>query len=177
MVLDFYPQGKALSQNRAEDYNPLAVVITSQSFQFFDVIVSPGMKFAVSERLMLTTKNKKILRFERIQFNQLSESALDILPEIILGVVFRSEPRFMSFLNKAHPLTTQMHQLQLLPGIGQKRMWTILEARKNAHFSSFTDFIQRTGISDPASILFERIFSELEGTPKYRLFTKNLNKI
>lgn len=174
MVLDFYPQGKSLSQNRAEDYNPLAVVVTSQIFQFFDVIVSPGMKFAVSERLMLTTKNKKILRSEQIQFNHLSTSALDILPEVILDIVFRSAPRFMSFLNEAHPLTTQMHQLQLLPGIGQKRLWTILGARKNAFFSSFADFTERTGISDPASILAGRIFTELEGTPKYRLFTEHI---
>jgi putative nucleotide binding protein len=173
VVVDFYPQGKSLSQDRVEEYNPLAVVVTSRWFQFFDVVIPSDVKITASDRLMLTTKNKKIKYFKQIQFNQLSNLALDILPKILHYIIFRSEPRFMAFFNKAQPLTTQMHQLQLLPGIGQKRMWAILEARKNAPFASFADFTDRTGISDPASILVGRIIIELEDKPKYRLFTKN----
>jgi len=65
-----------------------------------------------------------------------------------------------------------MHQLQLLPGIGQKRMWAILEKRKKEPFTSFADFSTKTGISDPSTIISSRILTELEGSPKYRLFTK-----
>ncbi|MFW9780420.1 MAG: DUF655 domain-containing protein [Candidatus Heimdallarchaeota archaeon] len=176
VIIDFYPHGKSLSRDRVEDDNPLAVVITNRWFQFFDVVVTSNLRLKVSDHLILTTKNKKIIYFQEMPFKQLSNSALAVLPKILYNIVSGSEPRFISFFNKAQPLTTQMHQLQLLPGIGQKRMWAILGARKNNSFTSFADFTNRTGISDPVSILVGRIFAELENKPKYRLFTKNLKE-
>jgi len=83
-----------------------------------------------------------------------------------------NEKRFVNFLNTAQPLTTQMHQLRLLPGIGNKRMWAIIEARKKSPFSSYIDFSNRTGISDPISLISNRILQEIRETPKYHLFTK-----
>ncbi|MFX0185143.1 MAG: DUF655 domain-containing protein [Candidatus Hodarchaeota archaeon] len=175
VVIDFYPHGKSFSQRRSEDYNPLATVVTTDRFQFFDVILIPGSNFLINDRIKLTTRNKRILKLKVLQFNQLTSSALEILPKTIKNIVKTTEPRFVSFLNQAHPLTTQMHQLQLLPGIGHKRMWNILEERKNTPFTSFSDFTERTGISDPVTIFFNRIIIELEESPKYRLFTKKLN--
>lgn len=175
IVIDFYPHGKSFSQRRSEDYNPLAIVVTTDWFQFFDVILVPGSKFSINERIKLTTRSKRILKLKELQFNQLSSSALETLPKTIKNIVRTNESRFISFLNQAHPLTTQMHQLQLLPGIGHKRMWNILEVRKNTPFTSFNDFTERTGISDPGAIFLSRIVVELEESPKYRLFTKKLN--
>ncbi|MFW9855930.1 MAG: DUF655 domain-containing protein [Candidatus Thorarchaeota archaeon] len=172
VVVDFYPHGKSLGHDRVEEDNPLAVVITNRWFQLFDVVATSNLKLKVLDHLILTTKNKEIIFFRQIPFKQLSNSALAVLPKILNDIVFRSESRFVSFFNKAQPLTSQMHQLQLLPGIGQKRMWAILGARKNRFFTSFADFTSRTGISDPTSILVGRVFAELENKPKYRLFTK-----
>jgi putative nucleotide binding protein len=172
IVLDFYPQGKSFSRKRSEDYNPLAVIVTTKFFQFFDVIFSRGVICAVKERLMISPRNKRILRVQQIQYNQLSSSALNILPNILNEAISTFESRYISFLNQAHPLTTQMHQLQLLPGIGHKRLWVILEERKKAPFKSFKDFTEKTGISDPLSMFTNRILTELENSPKYRLFTK-----
>ncbi|MFX1285446.1 MAG: DUF655 domain-containing protein [Promethearchaeota archaeon] len=172
VVLDFYPQGKSLSHRRSEDYNPLAVVVTVEGFQFFDVILTSRSEISVGDRLLLSSTNKKILRLNKLSYNQLSSSALEILPVVIKDIVASFESRFVAFFNQAQPLTTQMHQIQLLPGIGQKRLWSILEARKHNLFSSFSDFTKRTGISDPALIFTNRILLELEGEPKYYLFTK-----
>jgi len=175
IILDFYPQGRSFSRKRSEDFNPLAVAITSSWFQLFNVILAPGTIFAVNDHFMLSTKNRRIIRFKKIRFNELSSSTLETLPEIIDKMVKNHESRYISFLNQAHPLTTQMHQLQLLYGIGNKRMWTILEARRNSHFSSFKDFSEKTGISDPISLFSNRILLELEESQKYHLFTKKLN--
>ena len=139
---------------------------------FFDVILIVGLKLSTKDILLLNTKNKNILRLNQIRHSQLSFSALEVLPNIINRIIVTFESRFVSFLNQAHPLTTQMHQLQLLPGIGQKRMWSIIEARKKAPFTSFTDFTKRTAISDPISLFSSRILLELESSPKYSLFTK-----
>ncbi|MFX1505588.1 MAG: DUF655 domain-containing protein [Promethearchaeota archaeon] len=170
-VIDYFPQGKSLSHRRSEDYNPLAVVITVEKFQFYDVILTVGSKYSVGEDLLLSTRNRNILRLIQIRYDQLSSSALSNLPPIIKKIVTICESRYINFLNKAHPLTSQMHQLQLLPGIGQKRLWMILEARKSNPFSSFIDFSTRTNISDPMSIFTNRILLELENSPKYYLFT------
>ncbi|MFX0122332.1 MAG: DUF655 domain-containing protein [Candidatus Hodarchaeota archaeon] len=171
-VIDFYPQGKSLSHRRSEDYNPLAVVVTAEKFQFYDVILSTGSNFSVGEDLLLTPRNRNILRLIQIPYNRLSSSALNNLPIVIKKIVITFESRYVDFLNQAHPLTSQMHQLQLLPGIGQKRLWSILEARKANIFSSYADFSKRTNISDPMSIFTNRILLELENSPKYCLFTK-----
>lgn len=172
VVIDFYPQGKSLSHRRSEDYNPLAVVVTVDRFEFFDIILIIESKVLVSDNLLLTPTNKKILRVNQLHFNQLSSSALKKLPVTIKNIVAKFESHYVTFLNQAHPLTTQMHQLQLLPGIGQKRLWSILEARKSKNFTSFSDFTGRTSISDPTSLFSNRILLELEGSQKYYLFIK-----
>ena len=172
IVIDFYPYGKSLSRRRSEDYNPLAVVVTVDWFQFFDVILNKKSKYSLNDLLELTPTNRKILRTNHLEYQQLSNSALEVLPKVIVNIISTYESRFIKFLNQAHPLTTQMHQLQLLPGIGQKRLWLILEARKKGNFSTFSDFTSRTGISDPMSLFLNRILEELKGSQKYSLFTK-----
>ena len=53
----------------------------------------------------------------------------------------KNYPMAIEFFNKAAPLTTRMHQLELLPGLGKKHMWEIIEERKDKPFeSSFPDF-------------------------------------
>ncbi|MFX1546380.1 MAG: DUF655 domain-containing protein [Promethearchaeota archaeon] len=172
VVIDFYPQGKSLSHRRSEDYNPLAVVITVKGFQLFDVILVNGLRLTVGDTLLLSPRNKRILRVKQLRYDQLSSLTLESLPLIIKNIVNSSESKYINFINLAHPLTTRMHQLELLPGIGQKRLWSILEARKQGPFSSFGDFTKRTGITDPMSIFTNRILLELETSPKYYLFTK-----
>lgn len=169
-VIDFYPQGKSLSHRRFEDYNPLIVVVTAEKFQFYDVVLTVGSNYSVGEDLLLSPRNRNILRINQIRYNQLSSSALSNLPTTIKKIVITYESLYINFLNQAHPLTSQMHQLQLLPGIGQKRLWAILKARKMKPFSSFNDFSTRTNISDPMSIFTNRILLELENSPKYYLF-------
>ncbi len=174
-VIDFYPQGKSLSRKNWDAYNPLVVVISSDSFDFFDVSVVNESKFQVGQFFDFSKSRRITKKITRIGYNELSDSAVDILPSIIQKIVVSTEPRFIKFLNESQPLTTQMHQLQLIPGIGNKRLWQILEARKKKPFTSFEDFSVRTGISDPLSLFVNRIIQEMEGSEKYSLFLKKTN--
>jgi putative nucleotide binding protein len=65
-----------------------------------------------------------------------------------------------------------MHSLELLPGIGKKTMWQIINTRESKPFENFTDIQSRTGISDPVKIIARRIIEELTGESKYRLFIR-----
>ena len=171
-VLDFYPQGKSLSRKYADDFNPLVVVITADHFQFFDVVLKRGENIMVGDSFTISSSRPNIFKIKKIGFNQLSDSAVNLLPEIVQEIVKVSETRFIRFLNHARPLTSQMHQLQLIPGIGNKRLWQILEARKKSPFQTFEDFKDRTGISDPILAFTNRIINEINEEEKYLLFTE-----
>lgn len=174
-VIDFYPQGKSLSRQNWDAYDPLAVVISLDSLDFFDVSFSKECSIQVGQLIDLSKLKGTVKRITKISYNELSDSAIECLPSIIKEIVVTTEKRFIRFLNESRPLTTQMHQLQLLPGIGNKRLWQILEARKKKPFSSFEDFMERAGISDPSSLFINRILQEIEGSEKYTLFLKKRN--
>ena len=64
-----------------------------------------------------------------------------------------------------------MHQIELLPGVGKKHMWEIINARDEKPFESFQDIKNRVKLlSDPERLIIKRITLELEGTEKHRLF-------
>ncbi|MFX1300669.1 MAG: DUF655 domain-containing protein, partial [Promethearchaeota archaeon] len=108
----------------------------------------------------------------RITFDVLTASSRSELPFVIEKLVERSEQRFVDFFNNARPLTTRMHSLELLPGIGKKLMWDLLEERRKAPFTSFQDVADRTQIRNPKELIVKRILVELGGEDKYNLFTR-----
>jgi len=63
--------------------------------------------------------------------------------------------------------------LHLLPGIGKKLMWEILEEREKKPFESFAEISQRIkSIPHPEKMIISRILEELEDPNiKYHLFT------
>ena len=59
----------------------------------------------------------------------------------------------------------------MLPGIGKKHMWEILEIRKEKQFESLHDIKERVKLlPDPEKIIIKRILMELNNEDKYRLF-------
>ena len=84
----------------------------------------------------------------------------------------KDEKRFLNFFNTAQAVTPRMHSLELIPGIGKKYTWTILDTREKRVFSSFQDVRERTQIPDPAKLIVKRILEELSQSSKYRLFVR-----
>jgi putative nucleotide binding protein len=88
-------------------------------------------------------------------------------------MVHGNEKRFVEFFNNAQPLTTRMHQIELLPGLGKKHMWEILEARKEKPFDSFADIKKRVKLMpDPEKTIIRRILEEIKGAEKHRIFVE-----
>ena len=67
-----------------------------------------------------------------------------------------------------------MHSLELLPGIGKKSMWTIVNTRERKPFTSYKDIEEKTGLTDVQKMVAKRIFEELSTESKYRLFTRTV---
>jgi len=93
---------------------------------------------------------------------------------VLERIVLENEEKFVEFFNKAQPLTTRLHQLELLPGIGKKLMWAILDERKKGDFKNFKDITDRVkGLHHPERLIIHRIEEELKDEHvKYKIFTR-----
>ena len=63
--------------------------------------------------------------------------------------------------------------MELLPGIGKKHMWEILEKRDEKPFESFEDLKERVKlIPNPEKAVIKRIMMEIRGEDKYKIFSR-----
>jgi len=92
---------------------------------------------------------------------------------VVEQIVRENEQRFVDFFNKSVPLTPKFHMLHLLPGIGKKLLWEILEERGKKPFESFEDISRRIrSLSHPDRMIVTRILREIEDpNEKYHVFT------
>ena len=110
----------------------------------------------------------------RIKFENLTASACKELEFIVIEYVKKEEAKFVNFFNTSEPLTTRMHRLELLSGLGKKKMWEIVEERQVKPFKSFEDLRKRIPLMpDPVKLIAKRIMAELTGKEKHYLFVQN----
>ena len=104
---------------------------------------------------------------------KLTSTAKAELEYVVKDLVVKNEPFFVEFFNKAQPLTMRMHQLELLPGLGKKHMWEILEQRDETVFESFEDLRKRVKLMpDPTKAIIKRVMQELKGLEKHNIFVR-----
>ncbi|MFC1697578.1 DUF655 domain-containing protein [Nanoarchaeota archaeon] len=175
IVLDFLPHGYPFEQKGYKKI-PIIQAIGKENFTLLelvprkDVFVQPYEEVYIGEG-----KRDKIHHISgRLNVEKLTGTARNELEFVVKEMVEKNEPKFVAFFNKATPLTTRMHQLELLPGVGNKHMWMVLDARKEKEFESFADIKARVKlIPDPMKAIIKRILLELKGTEKYNVFVSN----
>jgi putative nucleotide binding protein len=172
LVLDYLPEGKGFGQTKQRE--PTIQGIGTTWFSLLDMVVDRKGSFPQFTELPLPkiseeTPIKQIKR--RITIHDLTNTGYESLEEAVLKIINKNEKRFVSFFNKAQPITNRIHSLQLVPGIGKKLMWEIIQTRKGMPFVSFDDIEERVKISDIRKMILNRIMQELEGDEKHRLFT------
>jgi putative nucleotide binding protein len=169
IVLDFLPHGRPFSGRRI----PVAQVLGENYFILLEVVPKKGISLEPNERIYLgPDKRDKVHHVVgRIKLGDLTNAARVGLPQIIEELVQKREREFVEFFNRAGPITTRFHQLELLPGIGKRHMWKILEEREKKKFESFEEIKQRIDLlPDPKKAVIKRIIEELEGKDKYKIF-------
>lgn len=170
IVLDFLPQGHPLSRDR----RPIAQMIGDKYFTLLEGIPKIGVNLKVGEKVYLgADKREQIHHISgRISSNSLTNFAKQELEERIGKIVSERESEFIVFFNKAAGISIRMHEFEILPGIGKKHMWRLLEERKVKPFESFDDIQKRvTLIPDPKKTIVKRILIEIDGKDKYKIFT------
>ena len=169
VVLDFLPHGHANSGRRIA----LAQVLGEKHLVLLEAVPKKGLFLKPGERVYIgPDKREKIHHIAgRINYKILTETAKLELKNLIEEIVDKREKEFVEFFNKCGSISTRLHTLEILPGIGKKHMWEIIKERKGNPFKSFEDIKERINlIPDPRQSIIKRISEELQEKDKYRLF-------
>lgn len=172
-VLDYLPRGRPGADRRYRA-GPLVELIGEEYFTLLEAIVKEKVTVRPSDRVYVGKEARKKVTYiiGRVGYEELTSTAKMELPSVVEKIVLNRENRFVSFFNSTQAITPRMHSLELLPGIGKKYMWQIIDEREREPFKSFEDLQQRANIPNPAKLIAKRIIEELSGESKYRLFTR-----
>lgn len=173
VVLDFLPNGYPFDRKPAHQKTPIAQVIGMDKFTLLEVTPKKGVFFQPYDEIYIGNgKRDKVHHIiGKLPLTRLTGTAKKELEFVINEIISKNEKNFILFYNKANPLSTRMHQLELLPGVGKKHMWQILEERKEKDFESFSDIKKRVRLlPEPKKAIIKRIMLELQGKEKYNLF-------
>jgi putative nucleotide binding protein len=173
-VLDYLPYGRA-PDSRSFQKQPLVQSVGETNFVLMEMTPKDGVVPAAGTRVYIGSGSRDVIDHvnRRIDYSELSNSAKLELSYEITSIVLDNEARFIRYFNEAGPITTRMHALELLPGIGKKLMWAVLNERKKGPFKSFADLTERVkGLHNPEKLISKRVEDELmDDRIKYRVFT------
>jgi Predicted RNA-binding protein len=110
----------------------------------------------------------------RISYDDLTNSSQMELIGVIEEIVKEKEQEFVEFFNKSDSITSRFHHLEIIPGIGKKLMWDIIDERRRSPFKSFEDIEKRIKtLYHPEKLIAKRIEEEIKDKNiKYRTFSK-----
>lgn len=175
IVLDFLPQGHPSDPRPIHLREPISQILGDTFFTLLEVVPTKGVTFSPHERVFIGKgEREKVERIKRrVGYEELTAAAKTELLTAIESLIVEAPERYIEFFNRAAPLTTRFHQLELIPGIGKKLMWAILEERKKGPFADFDDLEKRVkGLSHSRTLIAKRIDMELQGVDKYRIFVR-----
>lgn len=175
IVLDFLSHGHS-GMSRSQ---PVAHVLGEEFFSLLEVIIRDDVPLKTGDKLYIGDGKRDKVRYirGRISIEDLTVSARGELEDIIEDIIKAKPDRFLDFFNKSGNITTRLHQLELLPGIGKRHLWAIIDERKAGPFKSFEDIKKRVPLlPDPEKMLIKRVIEELEDKDKYRVFVPRMEK-
>lgn len=173
IVLDFLPHGYPLDNTPGYKKTAIVQAIGKTYLSLLEAVPKKDIPIEIYEEVYIGEgKRDKIHHVNgKLDPNKLTATARAELEIVIKEIVVKNETKYVEFFNKAQPLTTRMHILELLPGLGKKHMWEIVEERSVEPFKSFEDLRKRVKLMpDPLKIVVKRIMSEILGGEKYNLF-------
>ena len=169
IVLDFLPRGHSAGKGE-----PIAQVLGIRYFSLLEIVAKPDAVLKHGDEVYIGEGERdKVDHIKRrIKVNDLTNFSKSELNYVVERIVKEDEERFVNFFNNAQPISTRIHQLELLPGVGKKHMWDIINERKKGIFKDFDDLKSRVKLlPDPRASIVKRILEELENeNERYRLF-------
>ncbi|MBI4016503.1 MAG: DUF655 domain-containing protein [Candidatus Aenigmarchaeota archaeon] len=173
IVLDFLPHGYPFDTRPSHKKTSIVQALGKNHLVLLELVPKKDVFLQPYEEVYIGEgKRDKIHHINgKITIEKLTATAKTELEFALKEVIKKNEQRFVKFFNIAQPLTTRMHQLELLPGFGKKHMWEVIEQRRNKPFANFTDLHERVKLlPDPEKAILKRILLEIQGKEKHRVF-------
>jgi len=174
IVLDVLQKGHPDDPRPVFKREPIIQAMGVEQFKLLE-LVPKKMEIQIHEEVYIGDGERdKIERVKRrISYDDLTQTAKLELPFVVEQLVKEREPDFVQFFNKAISISPKLHMLHLLPGIGKKLMWEILEERGKKPFESFAEISKRIkAIPHPDKMIINRILEERQDpNVKYHVFT------
>ncbi len=173
IVLDFLPNGYPFDNRPSHLKNSIAQAMGKDHFVLLELVPKKDIYLQPHQEVYIGEGKREQIHhiIGKMPMSRLTETAKSELSFIIQDSIKSNSERFVDFFNNAQPLSTRMHQLELLPGLGKKHMWEIIECRKEEPFKDFGDLKKRVKLMpDPEKLIMKRIMRELEGGEKHNIF-------
>lgn len=173
VVLDFLPHGYPFDSRPSHKKTAIVQAVGKQHFTLLELVPKKDVFLQPLQEVYIGEGKREQIHhiIGRLPVERLTATAKSELDMVLKDLIHANEKRFIDFFNKSQPLTTRMHQLELLPGVGKKHMWEIIEKREEKPFTSFNDIKERVKLMpDPEKAILKRILAELSGKEKHRVF-------
>ena len=175
-VLDILQHGGVDRPDKTANRNwqPVCQVLLVPTYHFFELALNKGEIVSIQQKIEYVGEKSPLGRIQRrLAYGDLTMTSKDILPDVLQSYVKDNEAQFVEFLNQAGPITIKRHSLEVLPGIGKKTMWDLVNQRQRAPFQSFDDLKRRVPGLKIEEIIAKRIVEELSlPDEKHFLFVK-----
>jgi putative nucleotide binding protein len=174
VVLDLLPNGRPDDDRPAYQKSPVAYALGEAEFGLYELTLEDDSGISIGDTVAVDTPGEAVRRVRSVDLDGLTSAARSELEYAVNDVIDRNERRFVDFYNDAQAITTRLHALNLLPGIGKKLRNNVLDERKRGPFESFEELTDRVaGLHNPRDVLVERILEELrEEDLKYKTFVR-----
>lgn len=162
-ILDILPYGHIDRQKMSRSGKPIVQAIETPGFNLFEMSYDKDQEITMQEKIKVQNKPGtqlgKVLK--RLNYHGLTQTSKELLSSTIELHLDDMEDRYVKILNNAGPITKKRHSLSLLPGIGEKIMWKIIEERQKKPFKSYEEFNERISVNDIKGVLTKRILNEI----------------
>tara|TARA_Y100000310_G_scaffold21263_1_gene20553 strand:- start:841 stop:1398 length:558 start_codon:yes stop_codon:yes gene_type:complete len=175
IVLDFLQNGYPSDSRPSHMKTAIAQALGKTHFVLLELVPRKGIFLQPLEEVYIGEGKRENIHhiIGKLPEEKLTSTARSELEFVVTDLVKKQEKRFVEFFNTAQPLSTRMHSLELLPGLGKKHMWEVIESRKDKPFETFEDVHKRVKLMpDPVKLLVKRILAEISGEEKHRLFAR-----
>ncbi len=175
IILDFLPNGYPFDNKPSYRKLPIAQAVGEKTLNLLELAPKKDINLQPNQRVYIGEGKRDEVHhiIGRILLDKLTQTARGELEFIIKDLITKNPKPFVDFFNKCGPINARRHQLELLPGIGKKHMWDILEQRKEKPFENFDDIKKRIKLLPaPEKTIAKRILIELNEGDKYKVFIR-----
>lgn len=175
IVLDFLPHGYPFDKTPSHKKSAIVQALGAEHFVLLELVPKKEVFLQPYEQIYIGEGKRDQIHhiIGKLPASKLTAAAKSELEFVVKEIVDKNEAKFVNFFNTAGPLTMRMHQLELLPGLGKKHMWEILDKRSEKPFDSFAELKARVKLMpDPSKAIVKRILSEILGKEKHNIFSE-----